>query len=63
MKDLSGNKKLWKTIKPYFSNKGLNSNKMQGKGRARLKLKATSIHYEQVFHQNYEKLKIKGRSG
>ena len=28
MKDLSDNKKFWKTIKPFFSNKGLNSNKM-----------------------------------
>ena len=28
VKDLSDNKKFWKTIKPYFSNKGLNSNKM-----------------------------------
>ena len=28
VKDLSENKKFWKTIKPYFSNKELNSNKM-----------------------------------
>ena len=28
VKDLSDNKKFWKIIKPYFSNKGLNSNKM-----------------------------------
>ena len=28
VKDLSDNKKIWKTIKPYFSNKGLNSNKL-----------------------------------
>ena len=28
VKDLSDNKEFWKTIKPYFSNKGLNSNKM-----------------------------------
>ena len=27
VKDLSDNRKLWKTSKPYFSNKGLNSNK------------------------------------
>ena len=27
IKDLSSNKKFWKTIKPYFSNKGLNGNK------------------------------------
>ena len=27
-KDLSDSKKFWKTIKPYFSNKTLNSNKM-----------------------------------
>ena len=28
IKDLTDNKKLWKTIKPFFSNKGLNSNKL-----------------------------------
>ena len=28
VKDLSDNRKFWKTIKPYFSNKGLNSNKL-----------------------------------
>ena len=28
VKELSDNKKFWKTFKPYFSNKGLNSNKM-----------------------------------
>ena len=28
VKDLSENKTFWITIKPYFSNKGLKSNKM-----------------------------------
>ena len=28
VKDLSDNRKFWKTIKPFFSNKGLNSNKL-----------------------------------
>ena len=28
MRDLSDNKKFWKKIKPYFSNKGLNSNRL-----------------------------------
>ena len=28
IKDLTDNKKFWKTIKPLFSNKGLNSNKL-----------------------------------
>ena len=28
IKNLTDNKKLWKTIKPFFSNKGLNSNKL-----------------------------------
>ena len=28
VRGLSNNKKFWKTLKPYFSNKGLNSNKM-----------------------------------
>ena len=27
LRDLSDNRKFWKTIKPYFSNKGLNSKK------------------------------------
>ena len=27
LQDFSDNRKFWKTIKPYFSNKGLNSNK------------------------------------
>ena len=36
MKDLSENKKFWKTIKPYFSSKGLNSNKMLLKEKGEL---------------------------
>ena len=36
MKDLSGNRKFWKTIKPFFSNKGLNSNKLMLKENNRL---------------------------
>ena len=28
LKDLTDNKKFWKIIKPFFSNKGLNSNKL-----------------------------------
>ena len=28
VKSISGNKKFWKTIKPFFSNKGLNTNNM-----------------------------------
>ena len=28
IKDLTDNKKFWKTIKPFLSNKGLNSNKL-----------------------------------
>ena len=28
IRDLSDNRKFWKTIKPYFTNKGLNSNKL-----------------------------------
>ena len=28
VKDINDNKKLWKTIKPFFSNKGLNTNKL-----------------------------------
>ena len=36
VKDLSVSKKFWKTIKPYFSNKGLNSNKILLKERVSL---------------------------
>ena len=36
VKDLSDNQKFWKTIKPYFSNKGLNSNKMLLKEKGEL---------------------------
>ena len=28
IKDLTDNKKFWKTIKPFFGNKGLNSDKL-----------------------------------
>ena len=34
VKDLSDNRKFWKTIKPYFSNKGLNSIKLLLKKKA-----------------------------
>ena len=36
VKDLSDSKKFWKTIKPFFSHKGLNSNKLMLKGNNRL---------------------------
>ena len=36
VKDLSGNRKCWKTIKPFFSNKGLNCNKLMLKEKNRL---------------------------
>ena len=36
VKYLSDNKKFWKTIKPYFSNRGLNSNKMLLKEKGEL---------------------------
>ena len=36
VKDLSDNRKFWKTIKPVFSNKGLNSNKLMLKENNRL---------------------------
>ena len=36
VKDLSDNRKLWKTIKPYFSNKDLNSNKLLLKKKGNL---------------------------
>ena len=34
--DLSDNRKVWKTIKPYFSNKGLNSKKLLLKEKGNL---------------------------
>ena len=48
VKDLSDNKKFSRTIKPYFCNKGLNSNKMLLK---------------EFFINITKSLKIKGRSG
>ena len=36
VKDLSDNRKFWKTIKPYFSNRGLNSNKLLLKEKGNL---------------------------
>ena len=36
VKDLSDNTKFWKTIKPFFSNKGLNCNKLILKENNRL---------------------------
>ena len=36
VKDLSDNRKIWKTIKPLFNNKGLNSNKLMLKESNRL---------------------------
>ena len=36
MKYLSNNNDFWETIKPYFSNKGLNSNKMLLKEKGEL---------------------------
>ena len=33
---MSDNRKFWKTIKPFFSNKGLNSNKLMLKENNRL---------------------------
>ena len=36
VKDLPVNKEFWKTVKPYFSNKGLNSNKMIFKEKGEL---------------------------
>ena len=38
VKDISDNKKFWKTIKSCFSNKGLNSNKMLLKEKGELVL-------------------------
>ena len=36
VKDLSDNRKFWKTIKPFFSSRGLNSNKLMLKENNRL---------------------------
>ena len=36
IRDLSDNRKFWKTIKPYFSNKGLNWNKFPLKEKENL---------------------------
>ena len=57
VKDLSDNKKIWKTIKLYFSNKGLNSNKMLPKEKGEL------ISDEKQLASITNEFKIKGRSG
>ena len=36
IRDLSDNRKLWKVIKPHFTNKGLNSNKLLLKEKGNL---------------------------
>ena len=36
MSDLSDNKNFWETVKPYFSNKRLNSNKILLKEKGKL---------------------------
>ena len=36
LKDLSDNRNFWRTIKPYFSNKGLNSNRLLLKEKGNL---------------------------
>ena len=36
IRDSSDNRKFWKTIKPYFSNKGLNSNKFLIKDKGKV---------------------------
>ena len=52
VKDLSDNRKFWKTIKPYFSNKDLNSNRLSLKEKGNLVSdeKKTSNHYEQLLY-------------
>ena len=44
IRDLSDNRKFWKTIKPYFSNKGLNSNKFLLKEKGNLASTATIMN-------------------
>ena len=65
VKDLSDNRKIWKTIQPYFSNKGFNRNKMLYKEKSELvsRRKTTSLYYEQVFHQYCKKIDFRERSG
>ena len=46
-RDLSNNRKFWKTIKPYFTNKGLNSNI-----NFSLKKKESSLKRKTVSHSN-----------
>ena len=44
IRDLSDNRKFWKTIKPFFSNKGLNSNKFLLKEKGNLASTATIMN-------------------
>ena len=46
-RDLSNNRKFWKTIKPYFTNKGLNSNI-----NFSLKKKESCLRRKTVSHSN-----------
>ena len=44
IKDMTDNKKFWKTIKPFFSNKGLNSNKLM------LREEDVVVDYEKAYY-------------
>ena len=61
MKDLSDNKIFWKAIKPYSSNKRLNSNKMLLKEKG--ELISNEIELEEVFINITKKFIFKGRPG
>ena len=65
VKDLPDNKKFWKTIKPYFSNKGLNSNKMllKEKGELVSDEKQLASIMKKIFINITKSLKLKEDQG
>ena len=59
--DLSDNRKFWKTIKTFFSNKGLNSNKLMLKENNRLITEEKRVSHcnEYLFCKHNRKLTSK----
>lgn len=52
MKDLSDNEKTWRTVKPYFSNNGLNSNKLLLKEEGHLISDERTSKFNELFFIN-----------
>ena len=63
LKDLSDNRKFWKNIKPFFSNKGLNFNKLMLKENNRLIYRGKRVSHcnEYLFGKHNRKFRSKER--